>query len=177
MIITTWRINQGKNSNYSQIVGHGRKFCVSGFRQTQEYRICNVHDRGSAHAVVGEEELQLAEYQIPILISGMPMLHNPLRHQIEFSPQKIIVGKTALFLVICRNAGLGPQWCWSCIWFSGRYSKKALRISQLSSQLLTQEGYCLGQASAKRRRFSLRFVQDNSGIDFLQVGNDLLDVF
>ena len=33
----------GKNESLS---GHGRKFCVSGFRQTQEYRICNVHDRG-----------------------------------------------------------------------------------------------------------------------------------
>ena len=40
---TGWTIsNMGQNGRER----HGRKFCVSGFRQTQEYRICNVHDGG-----------------------------------------------------------------------------------------------------------------------------------
>lgn len=37
---------------------------------------------------------------------------------------------------------------------SGGYSKKVLRTSQLSSQLLTQEGYCFRQVLPKMRRFS-----------------------
>ena len=37
---------------------------------------------------------------------------------------------------------------------SGGYSKKVLRTSQLSSQLLTQEGYCFRQVVPKMLRFS-----------------------
>ena len=29
------------------IMGHGRKFCVSDFRQTQEYHSYNVHNRAN----------------------------------------------------------------------------------------------------------------------------------
>ena len=54
--------------------------------------------RGSAHAAVGEEDLQLAEYQIPILTSSVPVLHDPLRYQVEHPPQRIVVGKTGFVL-------------------------------------------------------------------------------
>ena len=37
----------------------------------------------SARAAVGEHDLQLTEDQIPILVSGMPVLHDALRRQIK----------------------------------------------------------------------------------------------
>ena len=53
----------------------------------------NSKGRGLAHAAVGEEDLQLAEHQIPILISGVPVLHDPLGCQVKHSFQRIVVGK------------------------------------------------------------------------------------
>ena len=54
--------------------------------------------RGSPNAAIGEHELQLAKHQIPILVSGMPMLHDALRGQIEHPAQRIIVGERRLVL-------------------------------------------------------------------------------
>ena len=89
-----------------------RKFCVSDFRQSQEFLVENTHylayfpcppspQRGAAVCApgrreyrhsppgntsprelaslpVGEHDLQLAEYQVPVLTPGMPVLHDAL---------------------------------------------------------------------------------------------------
>lgn len=55
-------------------------------------------ERGSAHAAVGKEDLYLSEHQVPILTSGVPVLHDPLRRQVEHSPQRIVVAKTGCIL-------------------------------------------------------------------------------
>ena len=47
--------------------------------------------RESANGSVGEHDLQLAEHQIPVLTSGVPVLHDALRGQIQHPAQGIIV--------------------------------------------------------------------------------------
>ena len=114
----------------------------------------NSKGRGSAHAAVGEEDLQLAEYQIPILTSGVPVLYDPLGRQIEHPPQRIVVGKAGFVFRDLPELPVQALDDVGRVRISGGYSKKVLRTSQLSSQLLTQEGYCLCQASENRRMFS-----------------------
>ena len=58
----------------------------------------NPKARGSAHLPVGEHDLQLTEYHVPILASGMPVLDNPLGGQIQHPPQRIVVGERGLIL-------------------------------------------------------------------------------
>ena len=58
----------------------------------------NPNTRGSARLPVGEQNLQLASYQVPILAPGMPMLHNPLGRQVQHPPQGIITRKAGLVL-------------------------------------------------------------------------------
>ena len=53
---------------------------------------------GSACPAVGEHDLQLAEYHVPILAPGVPMLDNPLGCQIQHPPQRIVVGERGLVL-------------------------------------------------------------------------------
>lgn len=62
-----------------------------------------------------------------------------------------------LFFVICRNCRFRPLIMfvvYMILRISDGYSKKVFKTSQLSSQLLTQEGYCFRQVSPKMRRFS-----------------------
>ena len=56
---------------------------------------------------------------------------------------------------------------------SAGYSKKVLKTSQFSSQLLTQEGYCFHQASPNWRKFSSAL---SKGINFLQICNHFLNI-
>jgi len=65
--------------------------------------------------------------------------------------------KECLFFVICRNCRFRPPMMfvvYMIFRISGGYSKKVFRTSQLSSQLLTQEGYCFRHSSPNARRFS-----------------------
>ena len=62
-----------------------------------------------------------------------------------------------LVFVICRNCRFRPSIMfvvYIIFRISGGYSKKVFKTSQLSSQLLTQEGYCFRQVLLKIRRFS-----------------------
>jgi len=54
--------------------------------------------RESAGTAVGENDLQLTQNQIPVLASVMPLLYDPLGCQIQYSAQKIVVGKGNLIL-------------------------------------------------------------------------------
>ena len=54
--------------------------------------------RGSACLAVGEHDLQLAEYHVPILAPGVPMLDNPLGGQIQHPTQRIVIGERRLVL-------------------------------------------------------------------------------
>ena len=63
--------------------------------------------------------------------------------------------KDGLFFVICRNCRFRPSMMfvvYMILRISMGYSKNVLKISQFSSQLLTQEGYCPRQRSAKACR-------------------------
>ena len=64
--------------------------------------------------------------------------------------------KEGLFFVICRNWRFRPSMMfvvYMIFRISTGYSKNVLKTGQFSSQLFTQEGYCLRQASAKACRF------------------------
>ena len=58
----------------------------------------------SARAV-GEHDLQLIEYHVPILTPCVPVLDDPLRCQIQYPTQGIVIGKRRLVL---RNLPLPP---------------------------------------------------------------------
>ncbi len=42
------------------------------------------------------QNLQLAEHQIPVLITPFPVLHNSLRSQVQYPAQEIIIGERGL---------------------------------------------------------------------------------
>ena len=67
----------------------------------------NTKARESARAAVGEHDLQLTEDQIPILVSGMPVLHDTLRSQIKHLAQRIVIRKRRL--VLCDLPELAVQ--------------------------------------------------------------------
>lgn len=51
---------------------------------------------GSAdHSILGQN-LQLAERQIPVLITPFPVLHDPLRSQIQHPAQGITIGERGI---------------------------------------------------------------------------------
>lgn len=56
----------------------------------------NTKRRESAWGAVGEHDLQLAEHQIPVLVSGMPVPHDALGCQIKHLAQRVVVGKRRL---------------------------------------------------------------------------------
>lgn len=117
----------------------------------------NAKGRELARAAVGEEKLQLAEHQVPILTFGMPMFYNPLGRQIEHSPQRIVVGKAGFVLGDLPELTVQALYNVSRVYDFPNFRpifKNVLRISQLSSQFLTQKGDCLRQVSENRRRFS-----------------------
>ena len=58
----------------------------------------NPNARGSANLPVGEHDLQLTEYHVPILVPGMPVLNNPLGRQVQHPAQRIVVGEGRLIL-------------------------------------------------------------------------------
>lgn len=63
--------------------------------------------RESAYGPVGEHDLQLAEHQIPVLTSGMPVLHDTLGGQIQHPAQRIVVREGRL--VLCDLPELAVQ--------------------------------------------------------------------
>ena len=58
----------------------------------------NTISRGLPCPAVGKHDLQLAEYHVPILAPGVPMLDDPLRCQIQHPTQRIVIGERWLVL-------------------------------------------------------------------------------
>jgi len=54
--------------------------------------------RESAYSAVGEHDLQLTEHQIPVLTSGVPVLHDTLGGQIQHPAQGVVVREGGLVL-------------------------------------------------------------------------------
>ena len=54
--------------------------------------------RKSANGSVCEHDLQLAEHQIPVLASGVPVLHDALGGQIQHPAQGVVVREGGLVL-------------------------------------------------------------------------------
>lgn len=54
--------------------------------------------RESANGSVSEHDLQLAEHQIPVLTSGVPVLHDTLGGQIQHPAQGVVVREGGLVL-------------------------------------------------------------------------------
>ena len=106
--------------------------------------IGNAISRGSTHLAVSEHDLQLTEHHVPILAPGVPMPNDPLRCQIKHPPQRVIIGKRRLVFGDLPELAVQTfddvRRVYDFPNLRG-YSKNVLKISQLSSQLLTQEGY------------------------------------
>ena len=63
--------------------------------------------RESANGSVGEHDLQLAEHQIPVLTSGVPVLHAALGGQIQHPAQGVVIREGGL--VLCDLTELAVQ--------------------------------------------------------------------
>ena len=61
----------------------------------------------SANGSVCEHDLQLAEHQIPVLASGVPVLHDTLGGQIQHPAQGVVVREGRL--VLCDLTELAVQ--------------------------------------------------------------------
>ena len=64
--------------------------------------------RESANGSVGEHDLQLAEHQIPVLVSGVPVLHDTLRGQIQHPAQGVVIREGGFILwglsqILCKH--------------------------------------------------------------------------
>ena len=54
--------------------------------------------RKSANDPVGEQDIQLTEHQIPVLVSGVPVLHDTRRGQIQHPAQGVVIREGGLIL-------------------------------------------------------------------------------
>ena len=139
----------------------------------------NAKGRGLAHPEVSKQNLQLTEHQVSILAPGVPVPDDPLRCQIEHPLQGIVVGKAGLIL------GDPPELPVQTLNdVGGVYDFPDLRrvFKECAQNLLV----VLPALDAGRVLFTLGieepaqvlfcFVQSNGGVDFLHVGNDLLDI-
>ena len=63
--------------------------------------------RKSAYGPVGEHDLQLAQHQIPVLVSGVPVLHDALGGQIQHPAQGVVIREGRL--VLCNLPELAVQ--------------------------------------------------------------------
>ena len=54
--------------------------------------------RESAYGPVGEHDLQLTEHQIPVLTSGVPVLHDALGGQIQHPAQGVVIREGGFIL-------------------------------------------------------------------------------
>lgn len=54
--------------------------------------------RESANGSVGEHDLQLTEHQIPVLTSGVPVLHDALGGQIQHPAQGVVIREGGFIL-------------------------------------------------------------------------------
>ena len=54
--------------------------------------------RESANGSVCEHDLQLAEHQIPVLVSGVPVPHDTLRGQIQHPAQGVVIREGGFIL-------------------------------------------------------------------------------
>lgn len=142
----------------------------------------NSKGKGSAHASVDREDLQLAEHQIPILASGVPVLHDPLGCQIKHSPQRIVIGKTGFILgdlpelavQALDNIGRGRVYDFLDLWRI--FKERAQNFPVVLPALDTGRALPAPGIGEPAQVFH-RLVQGNGGVDFLQVSDNLLDVF
>ena len=63
--------------------------------------------RESANGSVSEHDLQLTEHQIPVLTSGVPVLHDALGGQIQHPAQGVVIREGGL--VLCDLTELAVQ--------------------------------------------------------------------
>lgn len=140
----------------------------------------NSKGRGLAHGAVDKEDLQLAEYQIPILTSGVPVLHNPLGRQIEHFAQRIVIGKAGLVLGdlpelpvqalndVCRVYDF-PDLRWGF--------KESAQNFQVILPALDAGRVLSAPGIREPAPVLFRLIQGNGGVDLFRVGNDLFDAF
>ena len=139
----------------------------------------NPNARGSACLPVGEHDLQLTEYHVPILAPGMPVLDDPLGRQVQHPPQRIIIGERGLVL---RNLPELPVQAFNNV--RRVYDFPNLRrifkegVQHLPVVLPAPDtgGILLPPCVCKCPQIGLGFVQRDGGVDLFQVGHDLLDI-
>ena len=134
--------------------------------------------RGSACPVC-KHDLQLTEYHVPVLASGMPVLEDSLRGQIQHSTQRIVIGKGRLVL---RDLPELPVQALNDV--RRVYDSTDLQwIFKESAQDLPvflpafhTGGILLPPALCEAAEIVLSFFQRDGGIDLLQIGHELFDV-
>ena len=139
----------------------------------------NPVSRGSACLAVGEHDLQLAEYHVPILAPGVPMLDNPLGGQIQHPPQRIVVGERGLVLRDLPELTIQTLDDVRRVYdFPDlrRIFKERAQNLPVILPALNAGGILLPPGIPKGTQIPLCLLKCDSGIDLLQVGYDLLDI-
>lgn len=138
-----------------------------------------LYRQGSAGGTSGEHNLQLTEYQVPVLASGTPASRDALGGQIEHPAQGIIVGKAGF--VFCDLAELAVE---SFNNVGGVYDFPNLRRVFVES---TQNfpivlpafhtgGILFSPFLRELKQILFCLIQGDRGIDFLQISDHLLDI-
>ena len=113
---------------------------------------------GLSGLAVLEHQLELGQNHVPISTTGSPVFDNFPAGQVEHFAQGIIVGEAGLVLGDLPELAVQALDDISRVYdfpnLGGVCAKKVLKISQLSSQLFTQEGYCFFHFSLNVMRFS-----------------------
>lgn len=136
--------------------------------------------RTSAHAAVSKENLQLAEYEISILTSGTPALHDPLRRQIEHSSQRIAVGKTEFVLGDLPELTVQALDDISRVYDFPDLKRVFKERTQNFPVILTAldtGGRLFAPGIEEPEQVLFRLVQGNGSVDLLQIADDLLMIF
>ena len=135
--------------------------------------------KGSANRPISEHELQLAKHQIPVLASGMPVLHDALSGQIEHPAQGIVIGKAGFVFGDLSELAVKALNDVRRVYDFPNLRRVFIKGAQnlpIFLPTLHAGGVLTTPFFSKLEKRILRLIQSNSGVDFFQVSRHLFDI-
>ena len=133
----------------------------------------------SAGGTSGEHNLQLTEYQVPVLASGAPASRDALGGQVEHPAQGIIVGKAGLVfrdlteLAVEALNNIRRVYDFTNL---GRIFIEGAQDFPIFLPAFHTGGVLFSPFLREPKQVFFRLIQRDGGIDFLQVSRHLLDI-
>ena len=135
--------------------------------------------KGSANRPISEHELQLAEHQIPVLASGVPVFHDLLSGQIEHPAQGIVISKAGFVFGGLPELAVKALNDVRRVYDFPNLRRVFIKGAQnlpIFLPTLHAGGVLATPFFSKLEKRILRLIQGDSGVYFFQVSRHLFDI-